>query len=119
MTSTVLFETIKSVSIARMHHGGFLITWTGDLGDANDYDCYFKEFHNYGYGLTPELMVNTNVLYDQDAVYAAVLTDGNVIFVWKSTGPDGNTQGLLGKIFDSDWFEIKQEFLVRSYSLSE
>ncbi len=64
----------------------------------------------------PEFQVNTYTTGGQGSPSAAMDGNGNFVVVWQSSGPDGSSDGIRGRLFDSAGMAMTPEFAVNTYT---
>ncbi len=109
-------------AVAALSGGGFVITWTDQLGlDGSGQGVFAQRYDVNGQTVGNEFQVNTEFSSTQTDVDAIGLTDGSFVVVWESVSSgsagDGNNLGVFGQRFDAlgntlgSEFQVNTEFL--------
>ncbi|HLA77784.1 MAG TPA: hypothetical protein VJU18_09415 [Vicinamibacteria bacterium] len=98
--------------------GGFVVVWDSFLQDGSSYGVFGRAFNESGTPLGPEFQVNAFTTGPQYGADVAVAGDGHFVVVWGSRGQDGDSAGVLGRLFDPSGTPLGPEFLVNTYTTS-
>ena len=85
-------------SIALEPDGGFLVAWKSFGQDGSDFGVYGQRFDRTGARRGAEFPINTYTTDFQAEVRVAE-TEAGPVAVWTSKGPDGDTYGILGRLY--------------------
>jgi hypothetical protein len=106
-------EQIRSTAAA-LQDGGFVIAWESNGQDGSGDGIYAQHFNASGTKVGAEFRVNTTTANDQSAPAITVLANGNYVVVWQSDGQDGNSFGIVGRLFDENGAALGGEFNVNT-----
>lgn len=98
--------------------GRFVVAWDSFLQDGSSYGVFARVFDEAGTPLGPEFQVNTYAKGPQYGADVAAGGDGRFVVVWSSLGQDGDSTGVLGRLFDPSGAPLGPEFLVNTYTTS-
>jgi flagellin-like hook-associated protein FlgL len=89
--------------------GGFVLTWTDNLGgDGSGFAVYSRAFDAYGTATTVKTQLNQTTFGDQRNSTAAGLTGGSAIITWY----DSNVNSISGRFIDSNGSVVGNEFRI-------
>src|SRR5262245_25535333 len=89
------------VDVAVDSAGHLIVTWAGESPD-DDLGVRARRFTSAGKPLGPEFRVNTYTTDEQMFPAVAADANGRFVIVWNSWGPDGDTYGVMGQLFNPD-----------------
>lgn len=78
--------------------GNAIFCWEG--GEGGKHQIYLRILDKKGTFLAPEVVLSQATSQDSIDVGVAVLSNGNAVVIWSAFGPDGDMQGLFGRIVD-------------------
>ena len=81
--------------------GSFVVTWESRAEDG-DYGVQAQRYDRSGAADGTEFRVNTYTTNSQTRSAVAAGADGNFIVVWKSSGQDGDEDGMFGQLLCVD-----------------
>ncbi len=90
--------------------GAFVVAWERLDGD---YDIRARRYDAMGTPLAAAFDVNSSTIGDQRGPLVAVDLDGDFVINYSGNG-QGDTQGVLGRLYDSDGVEVRTEFWVNA-----
>jgi hypothetical protein len=104
-------------SAALLPDGGFVVAWNdGTPGVSGSFDARLRRFDASGAG-SPEQVVNTNTVGDQEFPKVAADAQGNTTVVWEDTsGLDGSGYGVFGRQYDPAGQPNGSEFRLNSHT---
>lgn len=115
-TTTLNSQTKPSVTMNSS--GDFVVVWESWYQDTSNKGIYMQMYNNDGEKVGSEIFVNTTTSYSQGRPVVKYFPDGKFIVIWESWEQVGSGSGydLYGAIFDADGNEIKDEFLVNTFT---
>jgi hypothetical protein len=105
-----------SPAIAPLPTGGFAIAWQSYLQDGNQEGVYARIYNADGIAQTGELPINITTINEQKAPAISALANGNFVVTWDSREQDGNSNAVIGRIFNSNGIALTNEFQVNTYT---
>ena len=78
-------------SVAMAADGSFLVAWASDDGDGSGYGVFARRFDAAGNPATGDLLLPTNLLFDQNAPAVAALAAGGYAVAWQSALQAGSS----------------------------
>ena len=93
---------------------GFVVTWTSDEQDGNDYGVFGRLFGSTGSPVGAEFQVATRTTGRQLNPEVARDGAGGFVVVWESLG-DYNLEGVFGQRFSSSGARVGEQFQVNTY----
>jgi len=97
-TTTVLDQ--KDASVAGFDSGGFVVVWESDGQDGAGFGVYGQRYDSSGVKVGGELAVNTTTALDQSDAKVTVLSNGDFVVVWESSGQDSGGVGVYARVYD-------------------
>jgi hypothetical protein len=100
--------------------GNFVVTWSSDDQDGDDWGVYARRYDNAGTPLGGEFRVNSTT--DKDQRYSTVAADaaGNFVITWSSEDQDsGGSWGVYARRYDSAGTPLGGEFRVNSTTTND
>jgi hypothetical protein len=112
--SPLAFEFLPS--LATLADGRFVATWndTTRRGDDPGDAIRGQIFNADGSKSGSEFLVNTTTTTNQDNSKVTVLTNGNFVVTWESSGGDGNGLGVVARVFGPNGTPITGEIAVNT-----
>ncbi len=104
--------------VAATPDGAFVVVWDSLLQDGSSYGVFARVFDKEASPLGPEFQVNTYTTGPQYGADVAAAGDGRFVVVWGGRGQDGDSAGVLGRLFDSVGTPLGPEFPVNTYTTS-
>lgn len=104
--------------VAATPGGAFVVVWDSYLQDGSSYGVFARVFDEAGTPVGPEFQVNTYTTGPQYGADVAAGADGRFVVVWSGRGQDGDSAGVLGRLFDPSGAPLGPEFLVNTYTTS-
>ena len=90
-------------SAAMDANGNFVIAWESNGQDGDDNGIYARRFQDDGTALDmSDVQINTITTDSQDSPSVAMDADGNFVVTWKSSGTDGDSNGIFARRFQAD-----------------
>lgn len=86
-------------SLAASPDGGFVVTWTSTGQDGDGGGIYGQRYAASGTPVGSEFEVNNTTLGDQSSPSIASLPNGGFAVTWNSSGQDGYSYGVFGRIY--------------------
>jgi len=99
--------------------GNFVITYSNDIGNVDDYDISFQRFDKNAVKLGSETLVNTYLPDYQYFSDISVNNEGNYVITWMSDEQDGSAFGVYAQVYDSLGNKVGEEFLVNDYTADD
>ncbi len=93
---------------------GFVVTWTSDEQDGNDYGVFGRLFGSNGSAVGAEFQVATRTTGRQGRSSIARDGAGGFVVAWDSEG-DSNLEGVFGQRFSSSGARVGVQFQVNTY----
>ena len=105
-------------SIAARANGEFVVVWSSNGPDGQDYGVFGQRYAGSGTPLGTEFQINTYTTGYQahPAVAGLKLFNSDFIVVWTSSGQDGSSAGVFGQRFKANASPAGVEFRVNSYT---
>jgi hypothetical protein len=88
-------------SVAMDNDGDFVIAWSSNLQDGENYGIYGQRYNSSGNTVGPEFHVTTYTTNNQKSSGIAIDSDGDFAVTWSSFGQDGDGYGIFGQRYDS------------------
>jgi hypothetical protein len=115
-TYTSNFQQYPSVGMDG--DGDFVVAWSSNsqegVGGGNG--VFSQRFDSAGGSLSAEVLVNTHTLLNQLFPAVAMDGDGDFVVAWRSTGQDGDSNGIFARLFDAAGVGVGIEFQVNAYT---
>mgnify|MGYP000645719070 CR=1 FL=1 len=89
--------TLGAPFVTPLQDGGFLVTWNSQGQDGDSFGIFSRRFDDAGQPIGPEFLVNTTTTNAQSAPEVVQLASGEVVYVWKSEGQDGDSGGIFAQ----------------------
>ena len=86
--------------VVTLADGGFLLAWSSDGQDGDDYGIFARKFSSSGDVVSDELQVNTTATGLQKHVDLIQKANGDVVATWISNGQDGDSNGIFAQILE-------------------
>ena len=86
--------------VATLADGGFLLAWSSDGQDGDDYGIFARKFSSSGDVVSDEFQVNTTATGLQKHVDLIQKANGDVVATWISNGQDGDSNGIFAQILE-------------------
>ncbi|MDX9701943.1 MAG: hypothetical protein RBU23_02750 [Candidatus Auribacterota bacterium] len=95
----------------------YLIAWTSNKQDGDEYGIFARLYTKNGIPLTPEFQVNTYTIASQSEPQVAS-NGSNYLVTWKSANEYGTLAGIVGQYIDNDGALLGSPFQIsnRNYS---
>jgi hypothetical protein len=101
-------------TIIALDDGGFVVTWSSDGQDGNDFGIFAKRYDINGNVVGNEIQVNTTTSGAQLISSITALNNGDMVVAWSSDGQDGDGFGIFGQRYDVNGNAIGSEFQINS-----
>ena len=99
--------------------GNFVVVWAGSGDqDGNNYGVFARRFSPAGTPLSGEFQVNAYTTSTQRDPVVAYAPSGNFVIAWSSTGADGDSTGVFGRLFDAAGTPLGGEIQLNAYTTS-
>jgi hypothetical protein len=98
-------------------NGDFAVTWSSYGQDGSGDGIYARLFSSTGLALGDEFQVNSYTMDNQNRPFIAVLTGGDFVISWQSSGQDGSGDGAYARRYASSGKPLGDEFQINTYSL--
>ena len=86
-----------------LNDGGFMVSWSSmDQDSAGTYGVYAQRYNSDGTTNGSEFLVNTTTANAQRDPEGLQLSNDEIVFVWGSTGQDGDASGIYLKHYDDN-----------------
>jgi Ca2+-binding RTX toxin-like protein len=105
-------------SVTALADGGFVVTWSSNGQDGDNYGIYGQRYDAAGTAVGSEFLVNTVTFGRQDFSRVTALADGGFVVTWSSNGQDGDGWGIYGQRYDASGAVVGGEFQINSYTTS-
>lgn len=106
-----LFPTVTALA-----DGGFVVTWTSDLQDGDDFGVYAQVYEADGDPVGVEFRVNTTTNAAQYESTVCALQDGGFVIAWQSEQTVDGLSNVFAQRFDSNGGAVGTEFLVNTFT---
>lgn len=117
-TTTVNYQV--SPSITSLSDGGYVIVWSSDNQDGDNYGIYAQRYDSAGNAVGGETLVNTYTTSDQWRASITSLGDGGYVVTWTSNGgQDGDGSGIYAQRYDSAGNAVSGETLVNTHTTND
>lgn len=117
-SETLVNTTVASGQLSRavtaLEGGGWVVTWTSDGQDGDDYGVYQQRYAADGTAQGVETRVNTTTAGGQFDPSVAALADGGWIATWTSNGQDGDAYGVYMQRYNANGVKVGTETLVNT-----
>lgn len=103
--------------IAQNANGDFVVVWEDHYnGSSSAYNIKAQRYNNEGVRQGAEMTINDGGGIEVGSPEVSLNDDGNFMVVWTSDGGDigGNSDDILGKVFDWDGEIIKSDFILNT-----
>ena len=94
--------------------GTAIFCWEG--GEGGKHQIYLRILDKKGIFPAPEVVASQTTSQDSIDVGVAVLSNGNAVVIWSAFGPDGDMQGVFGRIVDPKGKFIGGIFTVNQFT---
>ena len=111
-TTTSGFQNTPSV--ASLSDGGYVVTWTSNFGDADNFDVYARRFDATGTAVAADMRVNSTLADGQINSVVTGLAGGGYIVTWVSYLQDGVGYGIFSRRFDGTDTPVSGEVQVNT-----
>lgn len=117
-SETLVNTTVASGQLSRavtgLEGGGWVVTWTSDGQDGDDYGVYQQRYAANGTAQGVETRVNTTTTGGQFDPSVAALADGGWIATWTSDGQDGDAYGVYMQRYTANGVKVGTETRVNT-----
>ncbi len=96
--------------------GNFVVVWGSSGQDGDSYGLFGQRFDKTGARLGAEFQVNTYTVGYQGLSGLAADAPGNFVVVWRSSGQDGDGDGVFARRYDHTGVALGAEFQVNAYT---
>ncbi|MEM1003401.1 MAG: hypothetical protein AAGH46_12210, partial [Bacteroidota bacterium] len=103
-----------SLSMAMDEEGNFVVVWTSEYQDGNEYGIYAQRYNSEGVRIGTEFQINTQEIYDVSFADVAMDDDGDFVAVWRNGNEYGDSLAIYGQRFDSLGEKVGVEFQINS-----
>jgi hypothetical protein len=103
-------------SLAVGESGDFVVVWSSNGPDGQDYGVFGQRYAGSGAPLGAEFQINTYSTGYQAHPSVAIRSSGQFVVVWTSYAQDGASAGVFGQRFDASGVPAGPEFRVNSYT---
>ncbi|REK09040.1 MAG: hypothetical protein DWQ37_19470 [Planctomycetota bacterium] len=103
-------------TVAMDDDGDFVVAWTSDGQDGDDYGVYAQRFNAAGVPQGGEILVNSYTTGRQMAPDVAIDADGDFVVAWMSEFQDGSEYGVYAQRFNAAGAPQGGETLVNTYT---
>ena len=97
--NTETTDSQQDQRVEALPNGGFIVIWESNLQDGDQYGIYAQQFDASGNSIGNELHLTTTTIGIQADPNITVLDDGRIVAVWESDNNDGDSEGIVGRIF--------------------
>jgi hypothetical protein len=106
----------REAQVAADGSGSFVIVWQSDGQDGSAYGIFGRRYDAAGNPRGPEFPVNTHTTDNQMSPMVSASRAGNFVVVWDSHGQDGDSFGIVGRLFDASGSPLTPDFVVNTYT---
>jgi hypothetical protein len=106
----------REPAVAIDPNGNFVVAWSSNNQDGNNYGVFAKVYDNNGNILKDEFQVNNFTTGAQRYPAVAMDQEGNFVVTWSSNAQDGDSYGVYAKKFDLNGNMLIDEFLVNNFT---
>ena len=113
-------HTVNHQADARVQglsNGGYVIIWQSELQDGSLNGTYAQFYSAGGQRVGAELRVNNYTNSNQYHPRVKELSDGSVLFVWRSFGQDGSAGGVFARRFTQAGLALTGEVQINKTTL--
>ncbi|MBR0556595.1 hypothetical protein J5J10_12985 [Ciceribacter sp. L1K23] len=110
-------QTVRAVT--GLADGGWVVTWSSDTQDGDDYGIYQQRYAANGSLVGSETRINTTTANGQIDPSVAGLADGGWVVTWTSWEQDGSGQGIYMQRYGANGVAIGTETLVNVTTADE
>ena len=117
-SATTNFQYNYGGGIAADRSGNYMVVWTSSAPgqDGSGRGIMGRIYSAAGVPLTGEFLVNAFVPGAQNRAAVAALPGSEWVVVWDSVGPDGSSEAVVGRKFDSAGRALTGEFLINTFA---
>ncbi|MCA9110886.1 MAG: hypothetical protein KDA52_13130, partial [Planctomycetaceae bacterium] len=99
-------------SVAMADSGEFVIAWSSNSQDGDQYGIFAQRYDAHGTALGGEFQVNTYTTGRQWIPSVAMAETGQFVISWTSDFQDGDDRGVYAQLYDSNGNTVGGEFRV-------
>lgn len=103
----------KQISLSELPGGHYVVGWTSSFArDGDHYSAMARVVEADGTPVSDEIILNQYTASLQQDVRLVILRNGGFMALWQSIGADGDSWGLMGRVFDANGQPATIEFRV-------
>ncbi len=91
----------QDASVTALPDGGFIVAWESFQQDGESDGIYGQRYDSNGNKVEGEFQVNTYTTSNQSHPSVTTFNNGKRVFVWQSSGQDGDGTGIYSRIYSS------------------
>ncbi|MEZ6054481.1 MAG: hypothetical protein R3C02_24350 [Planctomycetaceae bacterium] len=104
-------------SVAMADSGEFVIAWSSNSQDGDQYGIFAQRYDAHGNALSGEFQVNTYTTGRQWIPSVAMAETGQFVISWTSDFQDGDDRGVYAQLYDANGNTVGGEFRVTTTTI--